>query len=90
MKRWNLRQAFHRFRPSRDCGRLAARRSCGGRIEFIKPLAVFVSGDLGYSCGVYQATNAGVTVDGRILLVLRTINGKWLIAAHETVVRHQP
>ena len=62
----------------------------GGHIDFIKPLAVFVSGDLGYSAGTYQATNAGVTVDGRILLVLQKINGKWLIAAHETVVRDQP
>jgi len=28
-----------------------------------------------------------VTVDGRILIVLRKVNGKWLMAAHETVVR---
>jgi uncharacterized protein (TIGR02246 family) len=61
-----------------------------GHIDFIKPLTVFVSGDLGYSAGAYQATNAGKTVDGRILLVLRKVNGKWLIAAHETVVRDQP
>jgi uncharacterized protein (TIGR02246 family) len=62
----------------------------GGSIDFIKPLTVFVSGDLGYTAGTYQATNAGVTVDGRILLVFKKIKGKWLIAAHETVVRDQP
>jgi len=64
--------------------------AAGGHIDFIKPLVVFCSGDLGYTAGTYQATNAGVTVDGRILLVFRKINGKWLIAAHETVVRDQP
>jgi ketosteroid isomerase-like protein len=29
-------------------------------------------------------------VDGRILIVLRKVEGRWLIAAHETVVRDQP
>jgi ketosteroid isomerase-like protein len=62
----------------------------GGHIDFIKPLTIFRSGDLGYTVGVYQATNAGVTVDGRILIVLKKVNGKWLMAAHETVVRDQP
>ena len=62
----------------------------GGHIDFIKPLEVFSSGDLGYAAGIYQATNAGVTVDGRVLLVFKRIGGKWMIAAHETVVRDQP
>ena len=62
----------------------------GGHVDFIQPLTVFASGELGYTAGTYQATNAGVTVDGRILLVFKKINGKWLIAAHETVVRDQP
>ncbi len=62
----------------------------GGHIDFIKPLVVFSSGDLGYTAGTYQATNAGVTVDGRILIVLKRVGGRWLIAAHETVVRDQP
>jgi uncharacterized protein (TIGR02246 family) len=61
-----------------------------GHVDFIKPLAVFASGGLAYAAGIYQATNAGVTVDGRILLVFRKINGEWLIAAHQTVVRDQP
>jgi uncharacterized protein (TIGR02246 family) len=64
--------------------------AAGGYIDFIKPLTVFSSCDLGYTAGTYQATNAGVTVDGRILIVLKKVNGRWLIAAHETVVRDQP
>jgi uncharacterized protein (TIGR02246 family) len=62
----------------------------GGHIDFIKPLTVYYTGDLAYCAGTYQATNAGVTVDGRILIVLRKVNSKWLMAAHETVVRDQP
>jgi ketosteroid isomerase-like protein len=70
----------------------AARRSwpTGGHIDFIKPLETFASGELGYCVGICQATNAGVTVDGRILLVIREIRGKWMIVAHQTVVRDQP
>jgi uncharacterized protein (TIGR02246 family) len=64
--------------------------AAGGHIDFIKPITVFASGNLGYTAGTYQATNAGVTVDGRILLVFKKIDGRWLIAAHETVVRDQP
>lgn len=64
--------------------------AAGGRIDFIKPLETFASGELGYSAGIYQATNAGVTVDGRILLVFRKIEGRWRIVAHQTVVRDQP
>ncbi len=62
----------------------------GGHIDFIKPLTIYCTGDLAYSAGTYQATNAGVTVDSRILIVLRKVSGKWLMAAHETVVRDQP
>ena len=62
----------------------------GGHLDFIKPINIFIAGDVAYCPGVYQATNAGVTVDGRILIVLRKIDGRWLMAAHETVVRDQP
>jgi ketosteroid isomerase-like protein len=64
--------------------------AAGGHIDFIKPLTVYHSTDLGFFAGTYQATNAGVTVDGRILIVVKKVNDKWLIAAHETVVRDQP
>jgi len=62
----------------------------GGHIDFIKPLTIYYTGDLGYCAGTYQATNAGMKVDGRILIVLRKVDGKWKMAAHETVVRDQP
>jgi ketosteroid isomerase-like protein len=52
----------------------------GGHIDFIKPLTVYYTDDLAYCAGTYQATNAGVTVDGRILIVLRKVNGKCLMA----------
>jgi uncharacterized protein (TIGR02246 family) len=61
----------------------------GGHIDFIKPISVFIADDFAYCPGTYEATNAGVTVDGRVLIVLRRVEGRWLIAAHETVVRDQ-
>jgi uncharacterized protein (TIGR02246 family) len=64
--------------------------TAGGHLDFVQPLTVVCSGDLGYFVGTYQATNAGITVDGRILIVARKIGGHWLMAAHETVVRDQP
>lgn len=64
--------------------------SGGGHIDWIRPLKIHVAGELAYFAGTYQATNAGVTVDGRLLLVLQKVDGKWLIAAHEVAVRDQP
>jgi len=64
--------------------------AAGGHIDYIRPLTIYHSAELGYYAGTYQATNAGVTVDGRILIVAKKINDKWFIAAHETVVRDQP
>jgi ketosteroid isomerase-like protein len=64
--------------------------AAGGHLDFVRPLTVQCSGDLGYFVGTYQATNAGVTVDGRILIVATKVSGRWLMAAHETVVRDQP
>lgn len=64
--------------------------AAGGHIDFIRPIEVYVEGNLGYLLGKYQATNAGVTVDGRILIVTKRHAGTWKIAVHETVVRDQP
>ena len=36
----------------------------GGHIDFIKPLTLYYAGDLADCAGIYQATNAGVMVDG--------------------------
>ena len=49
-----------------------------------------MEGNLGYFLGKYEATNAGVTVDGRIVIVGKRQAGEWKITVHETVVRDQP
>lgn len=64
--------------------------SAGGHLDYVKPIEIFVEGDLGYFLGKYQATNAGITVDGRIVIVGKRVDGVWKIAVHETVVRDQP
>jgi len=64
--------------------------AAGEHVDFIRPIEVYVEGNLGYLLGKYQATNAGVTVDGRIVIVVKRKEGRWLIAVHETVVRDQP
>jgi len=44
---------------------------------------------LGYRPTSRWGVIAGVAVDWRILIVLRTIDGKWLNAGHETAARGQ-
>ena len=58
----------------------------GGKIDSVEILRMDVSGNLATLLCKYQATNAGVTVIGRNLLVLKKIKGKWLINIHMTVV----
>jgi ketosteroid isomerase-like protein len=58
----------------------------GGRIDTIEILSFNFSNNLATLLCKYQATNSGVTVSGRNLLVMKKINGKWLIAVHMTVV----
>ena len=60
--------------------------SGGGHIDKIEILTANVSGAIASLYCRYQATNSGVTVTGRNLLVLRKINGEWLIFSHMTVV----
>lgn len=64
--------------------------AAGGHLDKIEPVFVSVTGTVGYFVGRYWATNAGVTVDGRVLIVVRKVDGAWRIAAHQTVVRDQP
>jgi hypothetical protein len=59
-------------------------------VDEIRILSTRRACDLGYAVGTYQATNAGLTVRGRILVVLRKSAGRWLMEAHETVVADQP
>ncbi len=58
----------------------------GGHIDFIEILKMNVSGDIATLFCKYQATNNGVTVVGRNLLVMKKIDGSWLIKLHMTVV----
>lgn len=62
----------------------------GGHIDRIEILASGHSGDLGYTVGTYEATNAGRKVRGRNVVVVRLLDGAWRIVAHETAVADQP
>jgi ketosteroid isomerase-like protein len=59
----------------------------GGHIDSIAVLTCNLSGDLAALFCKYIATNAGVTVNGRNLIVLRKVDGKWLFVTHMTVVK---
>lgn len=60
--------------------------SMSGHIDKIEILTANVSGKMASLYCRYQATNSGVTVIGRNLLVLRKVKGEWLIFSHMTVV----
>jgi uncharacterized protein (TIGR02246 family) len=62
----------------------------GGHIDTIQILASSQSGELAYTVGTYEATNAGQKVRGRNIVVVRKVGGRWLMAAHESVVADQP
>jgi ketosteroid isomerase-like protein len=58
----------------------------GGHIDAVEILSMQLSCDLATLLCRYQATNSGVTVVGRNLLVLKKVDGIWLIVLHITVV----
>ena len=58
----------------------------GGHVDRLDVLTVNTSCDLATVLCAYSATNGGQKARGRTLLVLRKIDGKWLIALHVTVV----
>lgn len=62
----------------------------GGHVDSIDVLHLEINGNLAYSVGTYHATNAGQSVTGRNILVFKKIGGKWLIAAHTSVVPERP
>lgn len=47
------------------------------------------SGDLGYDTGAYNVTLRDRVVEGNYLVVVKNIDGKWLIVAHSTVPNPQ-
>jgi len=62
----------------------------GGHLDSIQILSSGHSGDLAYTVGTYEATNAGQKVRGRNVVVLRKAGDTWRMVAHETVVADQP
>ncbi len=58
----------------------------GGHIDKIEILKMDVSDGLAYLFCKYQATNAGETVTGRNLIVMKKVNNNWKIVIHMTVV----
>jgi len=58
----------------------------GGHIDKVEILSANVSGEIASLYCLYQATNSGVTVTGRNLLVLRKVKRQWVIINHMTVV----
>lgn len=59
----------------------------GGYIDSIKILSIEISCDMTAMVTSYYATNSGVKVNGRNLLISKKINGRWLIVTHTTVVK---
>jgi ketosteroid isomerase-like protein len=58
----------------------------GYRIDAIKILTMDCSGDLAYTVGRYESTNAGQKALGVNVVVLRKTGGTWRIVAHESAV----
>lgn len=58
----------------------------GGFIDHLEIIRMEISCNLATLLCKYQATNSGVTVTGRNLLILKKINNDWLIMLHMTVV----
>jgi uncharacterized protein (TIGR02246 family) len=55
-------------------------------IDSIEVMAMDCSGDLAYTVGKYESTNAGQKASGVNVVVLRRFAGRWLIVAHEAAV----
>ncbi len=58
----------------------------GFRMDSIRLLSTGCSGDLAWSVGEYESTNAGGKAFGVNLVVLRRSGRRWLIVAHESAV----
>jgi uncharacterized protein (TIGR02246 family) len=56
------------------------------RVDRIDVLSTTCSGDFAYTITRYESTNGGQKAIGVNLVVLRKMNGKWLIVAHEAAV----
>ena len=59
----------------------------GGHIDSIEVLTLGSSGQLAYMVTTYVATNNGVTVKGKNVIVMKEVKGEWLIVTHASIVR---
>jgi ketosteroid isomerase-like protein len=59
----------------------------GGHVDSIVVQRSSYSGDLAYMVCAYQATNSGVTVRGKNVLVLKRAGDKWLIVTHASIIK---
>ena len=59
----------------------------GGHVDSIIILSYDISQDLGTVFCEYNATNSGKTVNGRNLIVVKRVDGKWFFNKHITVVK---
>ena len=59
----------------------------GGHVDSVEVLRSGFSYDLAFVVSKYVATNSGVVVSGRNVLLMKKINGEWLIITHASVVR---
>jgi len=55
-------------------------------IDSIEIIRTGCSGDMAYTVGRYESTNAGQKAFGVNVVVLEKIGGRWLIVAHESAV----
>lgn len=55
-------------------------------IDSIQIISMACSGEIAYTVGRYESTNAGQKAMGVNLVVLRKITGRWFIVAHEAAV----
>jgi ketosteroid isomerase-like protein len=55
-------------------------------IDSIQIMAMGCSGEMAYTVGKYESTNAGQKAFGVNVVVLRKIAGRWMIVAHEAAV----
>jgi ketosteroid isomerase-like protein len=58
----------------------------GGHINHIRVLDEQYDARMAFVTATYEANNSGQLVNGRNVLVFRNVNGRWLIAAHTSVV----
>jgi uncharacterized protein (TIGR02246 family) len=56
------------------------------KVDFLKILSTQCSGDFAYTITRYESTNGTQKAFGVNLVVLRKINGKWMIVAHDSAV----